>query len=121
MTIHHIVHVEGLGALTDLVQKIYEELNVMNTRATCPVEVIDGKDPAVQKALGIQGKKRVAVRHTKDRWTFEENRFVNECIRAGMSPSTIQRGLHDLGYDRTLSAVKHKVHDYKSATKPIKM
>ena len=56
MTIHHIVHVEGLNALTDLVQMIYEELNVMNTRATCPVEVIDGKDPAVQKALGIQEK-----------------------------------------------------------------
>jgi hypothetical protein len=41
MTIHHIVHVEGLNALTDLVQMIYEELNIINTRATCPVEVKD--------------------------------------------------------------------------------
>ena len=109
-------------AIDSLVEKLDTVVRVMNTVGTSyHVERIVGSDPAVQKALGIQGKKRVAVRHTKERWTFEENRFVNECIRAGMSPSTIQRGLHDLGYDRTLSAVKHKVHDYKSATKPIKM
>lgn len=65
-------------------------------------------------------EKRVAVRNTKKRWTDEEAGFVSECIRAGLSHSTIQRGLRDLGYDRTLSSVKHWVNDYKRAIKPIK-
>ncbi len=55
MTIHH--HIEGLGALILAVQDLVQEVRIMNTRATCPVEVIDGKDPAVQKALGIHGAK----------------------------------------------------------------
>lgn len=44
-------HIEGLGGLILAVQELTEEIRIMNTRATCPVEVIDGKDPAVQKAL----------------------------------------------------------------------
>ena len=112
---------KAINVLADSLFGLTTELAIIRKDKAVFHESIDGNDPEVQKALGIQGEKRVDVRHTKERWAFEENRFVNECIRAGMSPSTIQRGLHDLGYDRTLSAVKHKVHDYKVATKPLKL
>lgn len=142
MTIHHIVHVEGLGALTDLVQKIYEELNVMNTRATCPVEVIDGKDPAVQKALGIKPEitfrgtdgrfthrgqagvdidvekvvnevEKVNPTEEKRRWTDKEIRIVVEGLNMGKTHEDIQRSLMKAGFERTFKAVKHRVNEIK--------
>ena len=68
MTIHH--HIEGLAGLVLAVQDLVNEVRIMNTRATCPVEVIDGKDPAVQNALGIKPK--------SSRWTsFEENILIH--------------------------------------------
>ena len=111
MTIHHIVHVEGLGALTDLVQKIYEELNVMNTRATCPVKVIDEPEAKVdikviKDSLGVD-------RPPKERWNKKEDLIIWDCIARNMKHEETQKELRIKGYNRSMSAVKHRVNLFK--------
>lgn len=69
MTIHHIVHVEGLSALTDLVQMIYEKLDAMKTPERR--EVIDGSNQDVLKALGLDPKK--ARKRYKGTYTDEQS------------------------------------------------
>lgn len=114
MTIHHIVHVEGLGALTDLVQMIYEELNVMNTS---PVEVIDGKDPAVQKALGIQEEKPMKPTNTRRRWTSVEENIVIGGYSRGLTPASISEILKSQGFERNSHAIVSHMSELRKLTK----
>lgn len=91
MTIHH--HIEGLAGLILAVQDLVQEVRIMNTRATCPVEVIDGKDPAVQKALGVNPK--------SSRWTEEEEGILVGGYAMNWTPLRISQELAKHGYDRT--------------------
>lgn len=91
MTIKH--HIEGLAGLILAVQDLVTEIRVMNTRATCPVEVIDGKDPAVQKALGIKPK--------SSRWTEDEDGILVGGYAMHWTPLRISQELAKHGYDRT--------------------
>lgn len=106
MTIHHIVHVEGLNALTDLVQMIYEELNVMNTRATCPVEVIDGKDPAVQKALGIQEAKP----RKRYRGTYTDEQSVSKKVCRKVTRGELKEAAAAVGVACIQDETNHHVY-----------
>lgn len=91
MTIH--LHIEGLAGLVLAVQDLVKEVRITNTRATCPVEVLDGKDPAVQNALGITPK--------STRWTpFEENLLIHG-YSMNWTPLKISQELAKCGYDRT--------------------
>ena len=91
MTIHH--HIEGLAGLILAVQDLVQEVRIMNTRATCPVEVIDGKDPAVQKALGIKPN--------SSRWTEEEEGILVGGYSMHWTPLRISQELAKHGYDRS--------------------
>ena len=91
MAIH--IHIDGIPGLTLALQDLVEEIRVMNTRATCPVEVIDGADPAVQKALGIQRK--------SSRWTEEEEGILVGGYAMHWTPLRISQELAKHGYDRT--------------------
>lgn len=91
MTIHH--HIEGLAGLILAVQDLVKEVRIMNTRATCPVEVIDGKDPAVQEALGIKPK--------SSRWTEDEEGILIGGYAMHWTPLRISQELAKHGYDRT--------------------
>ena len=91
MTIHH--HIEGLAGLILAVQDLVQEVRIMNTRATCPVEVIDGKDPAVQEALGIKPK--------SSRWTEDEEGILIGGYAMHWTPLRISQELAKHGYDRT--------------------
>ena len=104
MTIHHIVHVQGLNALTDLVQMIYEKLDSMkDTRR----EVIDGSDPAVQKALNNPCR----------RWTEDEDRILIDGYAMRWKPARISNELARHGYDRTPEMCIGHMYDLRKRNK----
>lgn len=114
MTFHHIVHVEGLNALTDLVQMIYEEIKSTNTRATIPVVspnpsvVINGSDPEVQKSLNTPDK--APAKMARNRWTSEEEEIVLYGYANGWSAKAISHYMGLKGYTRS----PHAIVDHKS-------
>ena len=117
MTIHHIVHVEGLNALTDLVQMIYEKLNDINARNIRSVEVIDGKDPAVQKALGIQEAEPGKPMNTRRRWTAKEDSIVIIGYSKGLAPAAISEILKQQGFDRSAHAIVDHMSELRKLMK----
>ena len=99
-----IVHVEGLGALTDLVQMIYEELNVMNTS---PVEVIDGKDPAVQKALGLTTPPAPRKQY---RGTYTDEQSISSKLGRKVKRSELKNAATELGVAFIQDETNHHVY-----------
>ena len=125
MTIHHIVHVEGLNALTDLVQMIYDELNIINTRATCPVTVNPKPakvvtEPSAAKPMPtlqpsgdnvtIATKTEEPEKTRRNRWTSEEEEIVLYGYANGWSAKAISHYMGLKGYTRS----PHAIVDHKS-------